>query len=142
MIIEAFLLAHAMFLKNNILLIIWTLAILLLTILPGGYFPKVPSFMDLFSPDKLVHFFIFGLLNIFAIFSFGKQYSFQVLRSYKTLFAMIYSISLGGITEILQGVMNWGRQASIYDFIANTIGCFIGLWIYYKLIKKKLKKNN
>ncbi len=50
---------------------------------------------------------------------------------------MIYSISLGGITEILQGVMNWGRQASIYDFIANTIGCFIGLCIYNKLIKKK-----
>ncbi len=123
--------------KNSIYLIVWTLIILLLTILPGGYFPKVPSFMDLFSPDKLVHFFIFGFLTILAIMAFGRQYSFQFLRSYKTLIALIYSISLGAITELLQGLMNWGRQASIYDFIANTIGCFIGILIYNKVIKKK-----
>lgn len=126
-----------MFLKNNLLLISWTIVILLLTILPGNYFPKVPSFMDLFSPDKLVHFFIFGLLTIFAIFSFGKQYTISVLRSYKTIFALIYSISLGGVTEILQSFMNWGRYGSIYDFIANTIGCFIGVWVFRILNKKK-----
>lgn len=130
-----------MFLKNNLLLISWTIVILLLTILPGNYFPKVPSFMDLFSPDKLVHFFIFGLLTILAIFSFGKQYTIRVLRLYKTIFALIYSISLGGITEILQNIMNWGRYGSIYDFIANTIGCFIGVWIFHRIIKKKYKKN-
>ncbi len=129
-----------MFLKNNIFVIIWTIVILLLTIPPGGYFPKVPSFMDLFSPDKLIHFLIFGTLTILSIIAFGKQYLFNYIRYHKVWFAFIYSTTLGGITEILQGIMNWGRQASIYDFIANTIGCMLGIALYKKFYKKKEKK--
>lgn len=129
-----------MFFKHNLYVIIWTLIIILLTILPGNYFPEVPKFIDLFSPDKLVHLFIFGTLCILTIIAFEKQYTFLFLRYHHIAFAFIYSIFIGGLTELLQGWMNWGRQASIYDFIANTIGCFIGIALFKKFYKKN-KKN-
>ncbi len=129
-----------MFLKHYIYVLAWTIIILLLTILPGNYFPHVPNFMDLFSPDKIVHLLIFGTLCLLSIIAFGKQYSYSFLRYNNIWFGLIYSISMGAITELLQGWMNWGRQASIYDFIANLIGCFIGIALYHKFYKKKLKK--
>ncbi|MCF8297800.1 MAG: VanZ family protein [Saprospiraceae bacterium] len=128
-----------MFLKFNLLGIIWGFIILVLSILPGNYFPKVPTYLELFSPDKLIHLFIFGVLAIFLLHGFQKQYSFIRLRSHNIIYATTIGIIYGCFTELLQLIINNGRHASIYDFVADLIGCLIGLIIYRLFIIKKQK---
>jgi len=57
-----------MFIKNNWPGILWGVIILIITGIPGNYFPKVTTFWDWLSPDKIVHLFLFSifvlLLNI------------------------------------------------------------------------------
>lgn len=131
-----------MYFKLKFMTIIWSLLIFVLTILPGNYFPHVPAFLDLFSPDKIVHLTIFGLLSFFALNDLDKQYWNNFVRYNKTKIALIYTVFIGGITEIIQGLMNWGRQASIYDFIANCLGAILGIYLYKKLFKIYKKQNS
>jgi glycopeptide antibiotics resistance protein len=43
------------------------------------------------------------------------------------LIALNIGVFLGRITELLQGTtLITGRQCSVYDFIANVAGCFLG----------------
>ena len=50
------------------------------------------------------------------------------------------SILYGGLTELLQKYLFINRYGSIYDFIADTIGCLLGLIFFHFLVQKKLKK--
>jgi VanZ family protein len=52
------------------------------------------------------------------------------------LIALNIGVFLGGITELMQGTtLITGRQCSVYDFIANVAGCFLG-WGAFVLIRK------
>ena len=44
-----------MHLKSFLPVILWVLVILVLTGLPGDYFPQIVSFWDCLSPDRLIH---------------------------------------------------------------------------------------
>jgi len=63
--------------------ILWALLILLLTGLPGDYFPKVPTVWDLLEPDKIVHLFIFLVFTLLIIYPLiqKKNASARVLAS-------------------------------------------------------------
>ncbi len=126
--------------RKQLFSLYWTFIVVVLTILPGGYFPSVPHFMDLFSPDKITHLLIFGTLCFLTILDLDKQYKRPYLRYHKIKIAFTYSFILGAITEILQSEMNWGRQGSIYDFIANITGGLLGILLYKKIYKKFEKK--
>ncbi|MEI6822250.1 MAG: VanZ family protein [Bacteroidota bacterium] len=128
-----------MFIKPNIPALIWVLVILLLTLLPGDAFPVPPKFMDMFEPDKIVHLFMFGTLVILLLNGFRKQTKYPLLSRFYIGIPVAFGVFLGGITEILQGIMNIGRTASVYDFIANTIGCIMGVYIYKFLHKRNIK---
>jgi hypothetical protein len=52
--------------------LIWAFIIMLLTGLPGSYFPTIVSFWDWLSPDKIVHVFIF-LVQTFSNFHANHQ---------------------------------------------------------------------
>jgi VanZ family protein len=112
----------------------WGFFILLLTGIPGQYFPRVPAFIDLFSPDKLVHLFLFGMFVFFLLRELARNSSLSF--NFASILAFLISIALGGITEILQGYVFTNRQCSIYDFIANGVGSGIALLIC--LIWKRL----
>jgi len=98
-----------------------------LTGIPGQFFPKVPTFIDLFAPDKLVHLFIFGMFVYLLLREFVGESALSFPRA--ALYAFLISITLGGITEILQGYVFINRRGSIYDFIANGVGSGIALLI-------------
>ena len=131
-----------MFVKHNIYGLIWGIIVLLLSILPGNYFPEVSSFWELFSPDKIIHLFIFGVLTILLIFGFRKQNTYKMLQIHFFFFATTIGIIYGLTTELLQLIMNNGRHASFYDFVADSVGCLIGLIICRAIIKKKNKNFN
>ena len=125
-----------MFFKYNLPGIIWALLILVLCGLPGQDFPDL-SFWKLLSFDKAAHAFVFAVLVLLLIIGFKKQYSFRNLRHHAIKIATTFSILYGGLIELLQGWVFIGRSADPFDFLANTIGCFTGLLLFYMIYGKQ-----
>ncbi len=131
-----------MFLKNNLPGILWAGLILLLAGIPGNYFPEITSFWDWLSPDKLVHLFLFSIFVMLLIIGLYKQYCIENLRYFNIsiIISVFIGIIYGGITELLQKFVFIGRSASIYDFIADSIGSILGVVLFFIFFKKKLSK--
>ncbi len=129
-----------MHLKNFIPVVLWVLVILVLTGLPGEYFPQITSFWDWLSPDKLVHLFMFGVLVFLFMIANVKQFNYKNKRYYYIIGSLFFSILLGALTEILQKFVFIGRHANINDFYANTLGCFLGIILFFMVQKKIIKK--
>jgi VanZ family protein len=126
------------FFKNFWPGITWWCFILVLTLAPGNYFPKVGSFWNLFKPDKLIHLFIFGVLAYLLLLGSSKQYR-AARKRYIVVIPLAVTLFTGIITELLQAGLPIGREASIYDTIANFTGCFTGFFLF-TLFKKKVEK--
>ncbi|MDP3446315.1 MAG: VanZ family protein [Ignavibacteria bacterium] len=126
------------FLLNQWLGIIWGLIILLLTGLPGTYFPTVTTFWDWASPDKIVHLFIFGVFTFLVLYGNRTQY-FGSKKRFTIVLAALTGIAYGGITELLQYYLFVGRDGNIFDFLANVAGCFSGIGIFMLFFRKKVK---
>lgn len=120
------------------------IAILIMVImgLPGNCFPTVVSFWDWLGPDKIVHLFVFGILSFSMLWGYRKKIITQNAssRKYAYLLTILLSISYGGLTELLQKYVFINRYGSIYDLIANAIGCVLGVIVFFLCYKKKLKK--
>jgi hypothetical protein len=110
----------------------WGIFILILTGIPGQLIPQVPSFMDLFEPDKLVHLFIFGVFVYLLMHGFisSERLSFGKAG----IASLLISIAFGGMTELLQAYIFTNRNGSIYDVIADTVGSVL---VYLVCIKRK-----
>lgn len=129
-------------LKNFRIVIFWSIFILLLSIYPGNYLPRIPDFYQLFKPDKIVHLILYGVLSFLLLQSMQKQYGYAFLRYSGTIIALALSVLHGSLMEYLQYSLNLNRSGNIYDFIANTIGCFIGFAVFYLILRKKMVKAN
>ncbi|MHC1777154.1 MAG: VanZ family protein [Lentimicrobium sp.] len=127
------------FIKNYWPGITWWCFILVLTLAPGNYFPKVGSFWNLFKPDKLIHLFIFGVLAFLLLLGSYKQYRGAKHR-YIVVFPLTVTIITGVVTELLQAGLPIGRNANIYDVIANFTGCFVGFFIF-SFFRNKNREN-
>lgn len=97
----------------------------------GPIYPlqKVPN------SDKFIH------LLMYAVFVFIIQWDYKHakgkiydLRTY-ILVCFAFPILLGGLIEVLQSTDFIGRSGDMYDFIANTLGVFVG-WIIFKTYMK------
>ena len=117
--------------------VLWSVVILLLTLLPGNYFPKVQSFWDWLSPDKVVHVFIFGVQS-FLLFYAQKQYSNTKSRFRITIVILGATIIFAAFTEIMQNTVLIKRDGNVYDFLADVVGVFAGLLAYNLLVEKKM----
>ncbi len=125
-----------MFFKHLKFAMLWALIILILCGMPGKDIPHI-SFLELLSFDKFVHASMFFFLILLTIRGFLQQTSFIVLNKSAKLIAFVLCVIYGGSLEIMQGAMNIGRTPSIFDFIANTFGCAIGLF-FYNFVHKKI----
>jgi len=106
--------------------ILWGLFILILICIPGKYLPDVPQFIDLFKPDKLVHILMFGVFVFLWIGGLSKQDTFLFPKMNPVFTALLIAVIFSGVTELLQRFFIPGRVCSVYDFIANVVGCFAG----------------
>lgn len=116
-------------LKYSLLLaIVWTIIILILCSTPGQFIPTT-SWLELLSFDKFVHasmFFVMSCLWL-AFFLKANKLSFVVMIS-----VVLICISYGGLLEIMQAKVFSNRSGDWLDFIANTFGCLMGLWLFNK----------
>jgi VanZ family protein len=125
------------FLKNNYPGIFWGALIVLLTALPGSVFPALPGYMDLFQPDKLVHLFIFFVFVFLLVRGFRKEGTPPLIRRNGVTIGLTLAFTIGGVTEIMQGLIIPMRYASPYDFLANVAGSLLGAFLFLVLEKRK-----
>ncbi|CAN5523380.1 hypothetical protein BH10BAC1_BH10BAC1_02520 [soil metagenome] len=118
-----------MFLKHTKWSMLWALIILILCGIPGKDIPHI-SFLELLEFDKFVHAGIFFVLLALTVRGFVMQTHFQILQQSPKLIAFILCVSYGGLLEVMQATLFVGRSADIYDFIANSFGCTLGLLFY------------
>jgi VanZ family protein len=89
-------------------------AALIVCLVPGKYV-EVANIND-----KIEHAAGFGLLVLW----FCGMY----LRSRYWRIA-VYFVLFGALIEILQGLMNWGRHADIFDLLADSVGIAMGVLV-------------
>lgn len=109
--------------------ILWSLVILFITLTPGDKLPEV----GIFQVDKLVHFFVFGLLMFLSSYGLFRVFQERNSTTNAVTVSAVYSIGLGLLVEVLQLFVP-NRSFSVADVIANTIGAGIGYLVfrYYK----------
>ena len=111
------------------ILLIWAAIIMIIMAIPGNYIPKANSFWSLFSPDKIVHLFLFGPLGyLLANYSGTKDFPATKTVIFSLTLGIIYAI----LTEVLQFFVFVGRNGNVYDAIADTVGLIIGLFIFVR----------
>ncbi|MCW3085765.1 MAG: putative integral rane protein [Bacteroidetes bacterium] len=118
---------------------LWALIILILCGIPGRDIPHI-SFLELLSFDKFVHTGIFFVLILLTVRGFILQTRFEALQKKAKLTAFVLCVVYGGSLEILQGTVFEGRSADIFDFIANSFGCTMGLILYKQAERLALAK--
>ena len=101
--------------------------------LPGNYFPKVVSFWDWLGPDKVIHLIVFGMLSYSMLWGYRKKILSHDVRYIKKSFllTLLLSVSYGALTELMQKYVFINRFGSIYDFIADAIGCVLGAIVFF-----------
>jgi VanZ family protein len=109
--------------------VLWALVILILCGIPGRDIPHI-SFLELLEFDKFVHAGIFFVLLLLTARGFALQTNNRTLSKSFRLFAFIICVAYGGALEIMQQLVFVGRSADIYDFIANSFGCVMGVILY------------
>lgn len=120
-------------LKYNWPGILWAIIILVIsTITPPAVY--IPDLFDLFAPDKIAHFLIYGIFVMILYNGFRKSSGRLSRNQYS--FSVLFAATYGGLIEIYQGTFLPNRTGDYVDFIANCIGCFIG-WIVVKFLIKK-----
>lgn len=110
-----------------------TIVILYLTLMPPSKIGSHP----LYSYDKAGHFMMFfGWTFVFGLISFAMR------GVRKTGLLAIFLIgSLFGISiEIAQGMLPYGRNASLYDAIADILGCLTAV-LFLRYIREVILNN-
>ncbi len=111
----------------------WAILILILTGVPGNYFPQVKSFWEWLSPDKVVHVGIFAVQAFLILYGLEPQYLNKRQRYLFLVAAISITVLYGLITEVLQSFVFVGRDGNIFDFLADFLGALMGLLAYYLL---------
>ncbi len=108
--------------------ILWTLIIFVLCCTPGQYIPTT-NWLELLSFDKFVHASIFFTLSFLWLVHLIK---IKKLTFFSMIFIILLCILYGGVLEIMQATVFSHRSGDWLDFIANTFGCLMGLWVFQK----------
>lgn len=124
--------------KSLWLSIVWTIVIFVLCCTPGKYIPT-SNWLELLSFDKLVHATIFFVLCSlwFTVIISNQKINFKYIA-----YVLMACISYGGLLEIMQATVFSQRSGDWYDFIANTFGCFLALWLFRKKNLLNFDHNN
>lgn len=116
------------FIHNYWPAIVWGLVILVFTGIPGNMIPRVPRFLDIFAPDKIVHLLLFLGFTL-AIF-YGIHKDSGSLERKDLMVGLLLACGYSALSEFLQWSVFINRQASIWDFMADLIGSLLGIPVY------------
>ena len=117
---------------NYIYLLVWVSFVLYASL--SSKSPDTPLF-HIPNFDKIVHFgMYFGLTFLLIPIQNGSKKRINIS-------SVVIAVVFGLIMELTQYLMHTGRDASLYDALANTVGAMAGLLFYRKIFEQsKLKK--
>lgn len=118
--------------------IIWTLIIVVLTLIPGNYIPRVGTFFDWLGPDKLVHLILFGIYAYLLLAGFSRHNN-NVLHNNAVAISFAVGMVFAIFTELSQKFLITGRNGNQYDFMADMLGWIMG-YLSWRLIRRNEKK--
>jgi VanZ family protein len=105
---------------------VWAAIVFILHVIPIKP-DREPSFR-IPHADKVVHFIMFCTLSFLAYRAVLTHYSNRpVFR--KIVVIILICISYGALMEFLQGNYFNERDSDFFDWFADTIGTFCGLWL-------------
>jgi VanZ family protein len=115
----------------------WAIVITYLSVVPGDNL-TLPPFE---YADKLAHSGVYYLLSMLIIAGISRQWDSGLRLGRAVFIAILISIVLGGVLELIQQNMLSTRSGDVLDFVANTLGSFLaGLTHYvFKPFGKLLK---
>jgi VanZ family protein len=112
----------------------WAILILIGTLMPAPALPPIPQW-DLLSFDTFAHAVLFGGQLLLLLFGFKRDPSVTLSSSLIT-YSFLAVVAYGVLVEILQGSMGLGRAMDPVDAVSNTIGCFLGLLLWFLVARR------
>lgn len=109
--------------------LLWAVVVGFLYLMPGHEVPAV-DFWDLFEADKFAHVGVFAPLTLFLKIGLMRQQVSIKWRERSTIYALTSGLLYGTALELVQGPYVDGRYTEGGDFIANAVGCLLGVVIY------------
>ena len=100
--------------NKHLLFGLYVLGVIILSLLPG-------SGGSLWHLDKVGHFLAYGIMALLALIAFRA--------GYPRALAFLFAVALGAILEWGQSFVP-GREMSLLDEIANTLGVISGIVLY------------
>lgn len=98
----------------------------LIFIMSSNPYPEsIPRILFL---DKLIHFFVYGLLGI-LFFRAVRKKNFSHFQGYSMILGITLA-SLYGVSDEIHQYFTPDRVADIYDVIADIMGSMIGVLLY------------
>ncbi len=116
-------------LKHQLPAIAWAIFILVLCTSSNAGFQAQSLFG--IPTDKLGHAFIFSVLVFFIMLGLIKFWRFSFLLNKIRITALIISIVYAAAIELIQHYLTNDRIGDYWDFLADLIGCFLGLIMFY-----------
>jgi VanZ family protein len=121
---------------------IWSLFIAFLLFTPGNSLPKI-GFIHFEHTDKIIHFFLFFVLEFFLLYDKKKYLPHN--RFTNIFFMVILAAAYGGFTEIIQSTIIIERKGSLVDFIFDCCGigsAYIAYYFYERVINRSCLPNS
>ncbi len=121
------------FLKYRLPAILWAVLIFIASSIPSKALPR----LGLFSWDKLLHMGEFGIFGLLLARAFNSWLSVKKMSILVTL-----TVSTGVIWALLDEVHQMfvlGRDANVYDFLADALGVIIAQVIFIQVQQRRLR---
>ncbi|MDZ4750789.1 MAG: VanZ family protein [Flavobacteriales bacterium] len=119
--------------------VVWALAILVLYSIPG-FDLSYEEPWDLLRLDKIAHMGLFAVMFLVLMVAFRKQGSYRRLKFHARKFSLILTLLYGAVLEFYQGAFFIERSSDLLDFIANSVGAFLGILLFRILYGKELAR--
>ncbi len=117
--------------------LLWVIVVGILYLMPGNDLPSV-DFWTSIQADKIAHVVLFAATTLFIKVGLTRQRRYSIPRTRSTAYALLFGLSYGSLLEVLQGELAQGRYTEAGDFVANAIGCLLGIVIYRLIYGKRL----
>ncbi|MCC6819023.1 MAG: VanZ family protein [Bacteroidia bacterium] len=117
--------------KHQLPAIAWAIFILVLCTTSNAGF-QVQTVFNI-PTDKLGHAFIFAVLVYFIMLGLIKYWRFSFLLNKIRITALSIAIVYAAAIELIQHYFTNDRIGDYWDFLADIIGCLIGLIMFYSV---------
>lgn len=112
----------------------WVVFITYMCMVSASQIPEA-SWLDIPNKDKIVHFVFYFVLTLLLYKDYKLKWGL-IKKSFAYAFAI--AVGYGIIIEVCQGLFTDGRNADVFDVVANTSGSVFAILILW--IRQRLKK--